>query len=133
MTRPEPEFHVSSSAYGESITVECALCEAIEEWVEYPLSFTKVNQWVADHRGKHFGAWEQEQRDAGNVYFAHYFRYNSEYRDEFFDPLEAARFLDYGEEEGNLSARGVVYPDGSERDLDEVLGKDRLRTGKGSA
>lgn len=69
-------------------------------------------------------AWEEEQRAAGNVYHAHYWRYHSEYRDEFFDPLDAARFLADGSDRGDLAVVGVIYPDGSERGLSELLGDD---------
>ena len=116
VARPEPKFLVSPDNHGESISVECDLCAYIEEWREAPVDFGDLTRWVSEHRRAHWDAWEAQQREAGQVFYAHYFRYHSEYKDEYFSAEDAARALVYGEENGELSAKGVIMPDGTTAD-----------------
>ena len=56
-----------------------------------------------------------DQAGQTQVWKAHYFRHHSEYWDDFDSPEDALSYLEWGREEGALSAVGVVWPDGIER------------------
>jgi hypothetical protein len=81
----------------------------------------RINEQVVPILVARREAWEAGQRAAGQVYYAHYWQHHSECKDEFFDPLEAARFLEYGVDRGDLGAVGVIMPDGTEVDAELLL------------
>ena len=61
-----------------------------------------------------------DQQGQAQVWKAHYWRYQVEYWHECDSSEEAAAFLSYGEDSGNLSSCGIVWPDGTDRPYDWV-------------
>lgn len=57
------------------------------------------------------------------VFLAHYWRYHSPDHEEFATAEEAAAFLHYGEDYGNLASCCIVWPDGSWAEYDYVSDK----------
>lgn len=92
-----------------------------EEW-------GKMVKAVGEQNQAHRKAWEEAQRAAGQVWTAVYWRYYNEYKDEEFSLEEAKQILVYGEEAGEMSAVGVLCPDGTmlkySYDWDKEVGLD---------
>ena len=61
-----------------------------------------------------------DQDGQRQVWKAHYWQHHVEEWKEFSSPEDAIAFLSYGEGSRSLSSRGVVWPDGSEREYDWV-------------
>lgn len=65
--------------------------------------------------------------DDKQVWKAHYWRYHSERWEDFDTPQDAIAFLNSGEDHGELSSAGVVWPDGTERAYDWVEDPDGVK------
>lgn len=68
---------------------------------------------VADQNVSHRQAWEAEQRAAGRIWTAIYWRHRQQYEEEEFSLEEAKQTLIYGSDAGEMAPMGVKLPDGS--------------------
>jgi hypothetical protein len=79
---------------------------SMDEWL-------RVQKVVDDRLVANRKRWEDEQRAAGKVWIAIYWRYGERFEEEFFSLNDAREFLTARAAGGDVSAEGIRCPDGS--------------------